>query len=211
MNQALQNKHGTPATPTIYANKNVRMAVAQALNKQAYVDAFYAGLGKVAERLDAAGDPGLQGRRACRPTTCRRQGDARRADLTAGPAQIDLYYPSNVMRPYMPDPQNEAQAIAQDLTGDRLHGHRSRRWTGTLATTTTANAGQLPLYLLGWTCDWAGADNFLVTAFFGLHRTASRPTAFGYKNDQIERPVHPGPPGTDSRRGERARGARPRT
>ena len=34
-------------TPTIYANKNVRLAISEAVNKQSYVDAFYSGLGKV--------------------------------------------------------------------------------------------------------------------------------------------------------------------
>ena len=116
MNQALQNKNGTPATPTIYANKNVRMAVAQALNKQGYVDALFAGQGKVAERLDAAGNPGLQGREPADLRRDRRQGRRSPQPLTPDQLNIDLYYPSNVSRPYMPDPKDEAQAIAQDLT-----------------------------------------------------------------------------------------------
>jgi len=35
--------------PDIYANKNVRLAVASALNKQGYIDALYAGQGTVAQ------------------------------------------------------------------------------------------------------------------------------------------------------------------
>jgi len=41
MNQSVGGK------ATIYANKNVRLAVSEAVNKQSYVDAFYSGLGKV--------------------------------------------------------------------------------------------------------------------------------------------------------------------
>jgi peptide/nickel transport system substrate-binding protein len=105
------------------------------------------------------------------------------ANLAADKLKIDLYYPSNVSRPYMPDPKTEAQAVAQDLT--------AIGFTVTLKTIdwhagyyNTANTGQLALFLLGWTCDWAGADNFLVTAFFGY--SGGQPARqFGYKNDQM--------------------------
>ena len=41
MNQSVGGK------ATIYANKDVRLAISEAVNKQSYVDAFYAGLGTV--------------------------------------------------------------------------------------------------------------------------------------------------------------------
>ena len=40
------------------------------------------------------------------------------------------------------------------------------------------------MFLLGWTCDWAGADNFLATAFFAY--SGGQPARqFGYKNDAM--------------------------
>ena len=66
----------------------------------------------------------------------------------------------------MPDPKGIAQAIAQDLQAvgftvtleDRGLARRLRQ---------RRHVGKFPLYLFGWTCDWAGADNFLYTALFG--------------------------------------------
>jgi ABC-type transport system substrate-binding protein len=38
------------------------------------------------------------------------------------------------------------------------------------------------MYLFGWTCDWAGADNFLYTAWFGYQ--GGKPNLqFGWKSD----------------------------
>ena len=105
------------------------------------------------------------------------------ANLTPDQLKIDLYYPSNVSRPYMPDPKNEAQAVAQDLTAIGFTvALKTIDWHAGYYN--TANTGQLQMFLLGWTCDWAGADNFLVTAFFGY--SGGQPAKqFGDKNDQM--------------------------
>jgi peptide/nickel transport system substrate-binding protein len=47
LNQDLQSKSGGAATPTIYANKDVRFAIASAINKQGIIDALYGGQGKI--------------------------------------------------------------------------------------------------------------------------------------------------------------------
>lgn len=183
LNQALQNKSGGPATPTIYANKNVRMAVAQALNKQGYVDTLFAGLGKVATGFMPPATQGFKSESLPTYDVTAAKASLAAANLTPAQLKIDLYYPSNVSRPYMPDPQNEAQAIAQDLTAIGFTvSLKTIDWHAGYYN--TANIGQLQMYLLGWTCDWAGADNFLVTAFFGY--SGGQPAkAFGYKNDPM--------------------------
>jgi len=183
MNQALQPKSGGAATPTIYANKNVRMAVAQALNKQGYIDALYGGQGKVADSFMPPSTIGYKAENLPTYDVTKAKAALAAANLTPAQLKIDLYYPSNVSRPYMPDPKNEAQAVAQDLTAIGFTvSLKTIDWHAGYYN--TANTGQLALYLLGWTCDWAGADNFLVAAFFGY--SGGQPAkAFGYKNDQM--------------------------
>jgi len=183
MNQALQTKSGGAPTPTIYANKQVRLAVAEALNKQGYIDALFAGQGKVAQSFLPPASIGFKAESLPTYDVAKATSDLAAANLTAAQKNIDLYYPSNVSRPYMPDPKDEAQAVAQDLTAIGFTVNlKTIDWGAGYYN--TANTGQLAMFLLGWTCDWAGADNFLVTAFFGY--SGGHPaTQFGYKNDQM--------------------------
>ena len=183
LNQALQSKSGGAATPTIYANKNVRLAVAQALNKQGYIDALFAGQGKVPTGFMPPATLGFKAESLPTYDVTAAKASLAAANLTPDQLKIDLYYPSNVSRPYMPDPKNEAQAIAQDLTAIGFTvALKTIDWHAGYYN--TANTGQLQMFLLGWTCDWAGADNFLVTAFFGY--SGGQPAKqFGDKNDQM--------------------------
>jgi peptide/nickel transport system substrate-binding protein len=183
LNQAIQSSNGGPATPTIYANKNVRLAVAEALNTQGYIDAFYAGQGKVPTSFMPPATIGYKAEALPTYDVAKAKASLAAANLTPDQLKIDLYWPTNGVRPYQPDPKDEAQAIAQDLT--------AVGFTVTLKTIdwgagyyNTANTGKLGMFMLGWTCDWAGADNFLRTAFFGY--SGGKPaTQFGYKNDQM--------------------------
>lgn len=183
MNQAIQSKTGGAVTPTIYANKNVRMAVAQALNKQGYIDALFAGQGKIPQSFMPPSTIGFKAETLPAYDVNAAKASLAAANLTPDQLKVDLYYPSNVSRPYMPDPKNEAQAVAQDLTAIGFTvSLKTIDWHAGYYN--TANTGQLGLFLLGWTCDWAGADNFLVTAFFGY--SGGHPaTQFGYKNDAM--------------------------
>jgi len=183
LNQSLQTKGGTTGTPTIYANKNVRMAVGAALNRQGYVDALFGGLGKVATGYMPPATQGFKAQPLPAYDVTAAKASLAAANLTADQLKIDLYYPSNVSRPYMPDPATEAQAIAQDLTAIGFTvALKTIDWHAGYYD--TANTGQLQMFLLGWTCDWAGADNFLVTAFFGY--SGGQPARqFGYKNDAM--------------------------
>jgi peptide/nickel transport system substrate-binding protein len=185
LNQALQSKTtGAAATPTIYANKNVRMAVAEALNKQGYIDALYAGQAKIPQSFMPPATVGFKAESLPTYDVAKAKADLTAANLTADQLKIDLYYPSNVVRPYMPDPKNEAQAVAQDLTAIGFTvSLKTIDWKAGYYS--TANSGQLQMFLLGWTCDWAGADNFLVTAFFG-YSSGKPATQFGYKNDAMD-------------------------
>jgi peptide/nickel transport system substrate-binding protein len=181
LNQAIQGDSGS--TPTIYANQNVRLAVAAALNKQGYIDAFYAGQGKVPQSFMPPATVGFKAESIPTYDVTKAKGYLAAANLTPDQLKIDLYWPTNGVRPYQPDPKNEAQAIAQDLTAIGFTvSLKTIDWHSGYYN--TANTGKLGMFMLGWTCDWAGADNFLVTAFFGYN--GGKPaTQFGYKNDQM--------------------------
>ena len=102
--------------------------------------------------------------------------------VTGSALNIDLYYPANVVRPYLPDAKGIATAIANDLTAIGFTvSLKTEDWHGGYIS--DSYGGKLPLYLLGWTCDWAGADNFLVAAWFGWSN--GKPNAqFDWNNPQ---------------------------
>ena len=170
--QSASAKAAKPAIPIVDApahklNQNlmIRQAIMYALNRQSYVDAFYADLAKPADNWMP---PSTSFYKALNLPTY----DVQKAkDLIAasGVAPADLhttlYYPSDVARPYMPDPKGLAQAIATDLeaVGFKVDFGTAGWHAGYL---TDEAVGSYPMWLLGWTCDWAGPDNFLDTAFF---------------------------------------------
>ncbi len=84
----------------------------------------------------------------------------------------------------MPDPKGLAEAIATDLeaVGFTVTFHTEGWRTGYLA---DEAVGKFPMWLLGWTCDWPGPDNFLVTAFF--HFDGDKPNAeFAYGPPELK-------------------------
>ncbi len=179
LNLAMNQSVGGKAT--IYADKNVRLAVSEAVNKSAYVDAFYAGQGKVPTGFMPPATIGFKAETLPSFSATQAKTDLDKANLTAAQKTIDLYYPSNVVRPYMPDPKGIAQAIAQDLQAIGFTVNlKTEDWHGGYVS--DATGGKFSLYLFGWTCDWAGADNFLYTAWFGYQ--GGKPNLqFGWKND----------------------------
>jgi peptide/nickel transport system substrate-binding protein len=176
MNQSVNGK------ATIYADANVRLAISEAVNKQAYVTAFYGGGGNVPSGFMPPATIGFKAETLPAYSASQATTDLAKANLTADQKKIDLYYPSNVVRPYMPDPQGIAQAIAQDLQAIGFTvSLKTEDWHGGYIT--HATNGGFGLYLFGWTCDWAGADNFLYTAWFGWQN--GKPNAqFGWNNAQ---------------------------
>ncbi|GAA3666328.1 peptide/nickel transport system substrate-binding protein [Yimella lutea] len=79
---------------------------------------------------------------------------------------IDLWYPSEVTRPYMPDPQKIFQAIKGDWekAGIKVNAV-TKPWNGGY-TDGTAN-GASPAFLIGWTGDYNTPDNFIANFFMG--------------------------------------------
>jgi peptide/nickel transport system substrate-binding protein len=187
--QISMNQDGTvagaddPAGHTLLANKSIRLAIASAVNKAGYISAFYAGTAKPAESWMPPSTQYYKSENLPTYDVAKAKSLIAASGVPASQLAIDFYYPSNVARPYMPDPKGLAEAIAQDLTAIGFTVTlKTEDWgTGYL---TDESAGKFPMWLLGWTCDWAGADNFLDTAFF--HYVGGKPsTEFAYKNDQL--------------------------
>lgn len=167
-----------------FDNLQIRQAIAYALNKQSYIDAFYAGLAKPADNFMPPSAAYYK------PLNLPTYDPQKAKDLIAAsgvPAsQLNLtfYYPSDVARPYMPDPKGLAQAIATDLeaVGFKIT-FKTEGWrTGYL---TDSSVGKFPMDLLGWTCDWAGPDNFLVTDLFYFSGSKPNPQ-FNYGPPELK-------------------------
>lgn len=93
---------------------------------------------------------------------------ARQLLTAAGATGLTLkfYYPSEVSRPYMPDPKAIYTSIAADLTAVGLKIQPVvRPWNGGYKDD-VQQAGKHDLHLLGWTGDFNDAYNFVGT-FFG--------------------------------------------
>ena len=146
-------------------NRDIREAIAFAVNKQSYIDAFYA---KLAEPADNWMPPATKFYKKLNLPTYdpQKAKDAiARSGLSGNQLNLEFWYPSDTARPYMPDPKALAEAIARDLeaVGFKVTFKTAGFRTGYIR---DESAGKYPMWLLGWTCDWAGPDNFLQTAFF---------------------------------------------
>ncbi len=172
-----------PAGHALLQNKDIRMAIAYAVNKPAYIQAFYAGLAKPADNWMPPATQYYKPENLPTYDPTKAKQLIQQSGVPASQLTIDLYYPSDVVRPYMPDPKGMAQAIAQDLQAVGFTINlKSEGWrTGYIS---DEEVGKFPMWLLGWTCDWAGPDNFLLTAFFHYNGTSPSPE-FAYKNDAL--------------------------
>lgn len=93
--------------------------------------------------------------------------EAKRLLAEAGQEDLELNfaYPSEVTRPYMPDPQKIHDAIRADLEAAGITVKvTTQPWNGGYLDGVTAQS--YDAFLLGWTGDYNSADNFIGT-FFG--------------------------------------------
>jgi peptide/nickel transport system substrate-binding protein len=143
----------------------VRQAVAHALDREAVVNNFYAGRGVVAHQFMP---PLVEG---YADSVTQFEYDPQRsrqllqqAGLTL-PVEIEFWYPTDVSRPYMPDPKRNFEAFAASLneSGFRVTP-RSAPWSPDyLGRQQNGTAGHLNL--IGWTGDYGDPDNFVGTFF----------------------------------------------
>lgn len=159
----------------------VRQAVAHGLNRAAVVKAFYAGRAQVAHEFMPPSLPGYDKnvkKYAYNPE--RAKTLLRGAGFTL-PVSIEFWYPTDVTRPYMPNPGLNFQAFkaSLELSGFRVTA-RSAPWRPDyVKNVNDGTAGHLNL--IGWTGDYGDADNFLGTFF------QSFSPQFGFRNNTIHR------------------------
>ncbi len=143
-------------------NVLVRRALMHAVDRQAIVDAFYEGLGVVANDM--------------LPTSLFGHGDdwpydydpERAKELLAEAGYPDgfdteLWY-MPVSRPYFPAPQPIAEVIATYWADVGVNAVLMTEDWATYGA--DYRAGKFPMYMIGWNADYADPDNFLLT-FFG--------------------------------------------
>jgi peptide/nickel transport system substrate-binding protein len=157
----------------------VRQAVAAGLDREAVVKNFYAGRGEVAKEFMP---PSLFGYADDVETYTYDPAKAKSLLQKAGvqtPLKVDFWYPTDVSRPYMPDPKRNFEAFAASLnkSGFKVVPHSAPWSPDYVGRVNDGNAGALNL--IGWTGDYGDPDNFIGTFF----QQAS--TQWGFKNEEI--------------------------
>jgi peptide/nickel transport system substrate-binding protein len=157
----------------------VRQAVAAGLDRESVVNNFYAGRGEVAKEFMP---PSLFGYADDVKTYTYDPATAKSLLQKAGvktPLKVDFWYPTDVSRPYMPDPKRNFEAFAASLnkSGFKVVPHSAPWSPDYLGRVDEGNAGALNL--IGWTGDFGDPDNFIGTFF-------QQPTdQFGFENEEI--------------------------
>ena len=149
----------------------VREAIAYGLDRQSVVDNFYSGRGTVATQFMP---PEVVGWADDVPTYTYDPEKAKQILTDAGytlPVPLEFWYPTDVSRPYMPDPKRNFEAFAASLNNSGFKvTAKSAPWSPDYLG--RADAGTLGnLRLLGWTGDYGDADNFVGTFFQSPQKT----------------------------------------
>jgi len=143
----------------------VREAIAYGLDRQSVVDNFYSGRAEVATQFMP---PEVRGYADDVKTYEFDPDKAKQILQDAGyelPVPLEFWYPTDISRPYMPDPKRNFEAFAASLnkSGFKVTA-KSAPWNPDyLGRADEGNAGNLRL--LGWTGDYGDADNFIGTFF----------------------------------------------
>ena len=143
----------------------VREAIAYGLDRQSVVDNFYSGRAAVATQFMP---PEVVGYADDVPEYTYDPEKAKQILTDAGytlPVALEFWYPTDVSRPYMPDPKRNFEAFAASLNKSGFKvTPKSAPWNPDyLGRADAGTAGNLRL--LGWTGDYGDADNFIGTFF----------------------------------------------
>jgi peptide/nickel transport system substrate-binding protein len=160
-------------------NPLVRQAVAHGLDRESVVKNFYGGRAVVAKEFMPPEVVGYADDVKEYPYDPEKAKQLlQQAGLTL-PVKIDFWYPSDVSRPYMPDPKRNFEGFRRSLeqSGFEVTPHTAPWDPDYLGRVDEGTAGHLNL--IGWTGDFADADNF-VGVFF-----QSFSPQWGFRNQGI--------------------------
>ncbi len=164
-----------------FDNPLVRQAVAHGLDRAGVIKAFYAGRGEVAHEFmppQVLGYAKNVKKYAYNPARARQL--LQQAGLTL-PVEVEFWYPTDISRPYMPDPAKNFQAFAASLNRSGFKViPKSAPWSPDYVGRVQAGTAGA-LNLIGWTGDFGDPDNFIGTFF----RTEQG--QWGFKNPQLFR------------------------
>ena len=146
-----------------FDNLQIRQAIAHAINKENLIQTNYPEGTVVATQFMP---PELFGWADDVTTYDYNPDEARRLIAASGVTNLTLpfWYPTDVSRPYMPNPQANWELIKADLeaVGFTIEPHTAPWNPDYLDATQT---GGTPMFLLGWTGDFGDPDNFIGTFF----------------------------------------------
>ena len=140
----------------------VRQAVAYGLDRAKVVKSFYLGRGIVAQEFQPPtlryGYSSAVKRYPYNPAKAKQL--LQQAGLTL-PVEVEFWYPSDVSRPYMPDPKRNFQGFAASLneSGFKVVAKTAPWRPDYLGKADSGTAGALNL--LGWTGDFSDPESFL--------------------------------------------------
>ena len=158
-------------------NQKIREAIAYALNRDALVKAKYPAGSEVASQFQP---PQVFGWTDKVPQYNYDPEKAKALIKESGVTDLNLefYYPSDVSRPYMPDPTANFEAFKADLeaVGFKVTPKTAPWRSGYLD---DVDAGNAQIYLLGWTGDYGDPDNFVGTFF------RTKQPSWGFDNKAI--------------------------
>ncbi len=164
-----------------FNNPKVRQAVAYGLDRKSVVQQFYYGTGVVADDFLPTALWGHSSKTVKYPYNPEKAKSLlREAGLTL-PVKVEFWYPTNISRPYMPDPKRNFEAFSASLeqSGFKVEAHSAPWRPDYVGRVNGGTAGDLNM--IGWTGDFGDPDNFLGTFF----KTYS--PQFGWKNNQVQR------------------------
>jgi peptide/nickel transport system substrate-binding protein len=158
------------------SNILVRQAVAYGLDRASVVRGFYAGRGQLANQFLPPLVVGYA--RSGVPNYPFDPDKSKQLLQQAGltmPVPLEFWYPTDVSRPYMPDPKRNAEAFGASLdkSGFKVT-FKSAPWRPDYLAAT--QSGKAQIFLLGWTGDFGDPANFLNVHF------GSESGLFGFNN-----------------------------
>ena len=167
-----------------FDNPKIRQAVAYAINKQALVDTFYGGNDGAVIAHNWMPPGAFADKDLNLPAYDPEKAKALIAESGVTDLSFEFWYPSDVARPYMPDPKGEFDSILGDLEAVGFKpSPKTVTWSPNYLQ--EESAGKYPMWLIGWNCDWYGVDNFLNTAFFGYRNRSDN--SFGPNEEYAEK------------------------